>query len=117
MRIAGVTLNPKKSVRFALTKIYGIGPYRSKMICEDLNIQENTKIKDLDSDIAVKIMKVIENRGYKITGDLQREINFNKRRLINIRCYRGERLRRKLPAHGQRTHTNARSCRRVGGSL
>jgi small subunit ribosomal protein S13 len=47
-------------------------------------------------------------RGYRVEGDLRREVGENIKRMIEINCYRGIRRRRGLPVRGQRTHTNAR---------
>jgi small subunit ribosomal protein S13 len=38
-------------------------------------------------------------------------VNQNIRRLMDIKCYRGIRHRRRLPVRGQRTKTNARTRR------
>jgi small subunit ribosomal protein S13 len=44
-----------------------------------------------------------------VEGDLRKEILLNKKRLIEIKSYRGLRHRKGLPVRGQRTHTNART--------
>lgn len=41
--------------------------------------------------------------GYKVEGDLRREVALNIKRLTEIGCYRGMRHRRGLPVRGQRT--------------
>jgi small subunit ribosomal protein S13 len=46
-----------------------------------------------------------------VEGDLRREVQSNIKRLIEISCYQGIRHRMRLPAHGQRTRTNARTKR------
>ncbi|MDD4123170.1 MAG: 30S ribosomal protein S13, partial [Candidatus Pacebacteria bacterium] len=46
-----------------------------------------------------------------VEGNLRRQIKKNIRRLINITSYIGTRHARRLPAHGQRTKTNARTVR------
>jgi small subunit ribosomal protein S13 len=40
---------------------------------------------------------------------LRREVQGNLKRLMDLGCYRGLRHRKGLPAHGQRTRTNART--------
>jgi len=50
-------------------------------------------------------------KNFKVEGDLRREVQMNIKRLIEIGCYRGMRHRRNLPAHGQRTRTNARTAK------
>ena len=44
-----------------------------------------------------------------VEGDLRRELSQNRKRLMEIGCYRGLRHRRGLPVNGQRTKTNART--------
>jgi len=50
-------------------------------------------------------------REYLVEGELRKEVNLNVKRLMDIGSYRGLRHRRNLPAHGQRTRTNARTRR------
>jgi small subunit ribosomal protein S13 len=46
-----------------------------------------------------------------VEGDLRREVQLNIKRLLDLGCYRGIRHRRNLPLKGQRTKTNARTCK------
>ena len=43
--------------------------------------------------------------------DLRREVSLNIKRLQEIGSYRGMRHRRGLPVRGQKTKTNARTCK------
>jgi small subunit ribosomal protein S13 len=97
-------------VEVALTYIYGIGPMTSKKILARTRVSADTRVKDLTEDEVGRIREVID-REIKVEGDLRREVNLNIKRLIEIGCYRGVRHRRGLPAHGQRTKTNARTKR------
>jgi small subunit ribosomal protein S13 len=56
----------------------------------------------------VKIRQIID-QGYKVEGDLRRDVTQNIKRHIDVGSYRGLRHRKNLPVHGQRTHTNART--------
>lgn len=107
-RIAGITLPSEKRVEVGLTYIFGIGRSRSNEILEEAKIDRDKKVKDLTEEEINKIRQIIEKRE-KIEGDLRKEINLNIKRLIDIGCYRGLRHRRRLPARGQRTKTNART--------
>ncbi len=73
-----------------------------------LNIDVNTRVKDLTDQEVFSIQKTIDNE-YTAEGDLRKEIHMNIKRLQEIGCYRGLRHRRHLPVHGQRTRTNART--------
>jgi small subunit ribosomal protein S13 len=109
-RIAGVDIPKDKRVEVSLCYIYGIGPSLSKRILAQTGIDPDTKVKDLSDDELSRIRELID-RGYKVEGDLRREISFGIKRLIEIGCYRGLRHRKGLPVRGQRTRTNARTKR------
>ena len=107
-RIAGVDLPLNKRVQIGLTYIYGIGKSRAGKICQEANIEVNTKVKDLTEDEAVRIRNIIQRDGM-VEGDLRKAISLDIKRLMEIGSYRGLRHRRGLPVRGQRTHTNART--------
>ena len=107
-RTAGVNLPDKKRVEFALRYIYGIGPKRSRNICEELKIPAEKRVFELSDDEVLKIREVID-RDYQVEGDLRRTVAMSIKRLMDLGCYRGFRHRKGLPVHGQRTHTNART--------
>ncbi len=109
-RIAGVDIPKDKRIEVALTYLYGIGPVLSKKILEQTDVNPDTRVRDLTDDEINRIREVID-KGYKVEGDLRKEINFNIKRLIEIGSYRGLRHRRGLPVRGQRTKTNARTKR------
>ncbi len=109
-RIAGVDLPRDKRVEIGLTYIYGVGLTSSKEILQMTGVNPDIRIKDLDEAQVAKLREVIE-RNYRVEGDLRREVAMNIKRLQEINCYRGLRHRRNLPAHGQRTRTNARTKR------
>jgi small subunit ribosomal protein S13 len=109
-RIAGVDIPKDKRVEVALTYLYGIGSVLSKKILEQTDVSPDTRVRDLTDDEINRIREVID-KGYKVEGDLRKEINFNIKRLIEIGSYRGLRHRRGLPVRGQRTKTNARTKR------
>lgn len=111
-RIAGIDLPKNKRVEVGLTYIYGIGPSQSRMVLAETGVSPDTQIKDLTENEVTKLRDAIE-RERKVEGDLRREVGMNIRRLTEIGCYRGLRHRRNLPAHGQRTRTNARTKRGV----
>ena len=106
-RIAGVDLPREKRVEIGLTYIYGIGLTSSQKILKVANVNPDTRVKDLTDDQVAAIRKAME--GYKVEGDLRREVALNIKRLTEIGCYRGLRHRKGLPVRGQRTKTNART--------
>ena len=107
-RIAGVDLPRNKRMEVALTYIYGIGRSASRKILQAAGVPFDTKSDNLGDDEVVKIRQLID-QGYKVEGDLRREVSANIKRHIDISSYRGLRHRKGLPVRGQRTHTNART--------
>ncbi len=107
-RISGVDLPKNERVEIGLTRIFGIGRALSNRILEEVQIDMNTRVKDLTDEDVVNIRKAIE-KDHKVEGDLRREISMNVKRLTDIGCYRGLRHRSSLPVRGQRTKTNART--------
>ena len=106
-RIAGIDLPREKRVEVGLTYVYGIGLPSSQKILKEAGVNPDTRVKDLTDDEVSKIRKAMD--GYKVEGDLRREVALNIKRLTEIGCYRGIRHRRGLPVRGQRTKTNART--------
>jgi small subunit ribosomal protein S13 len=92
----------------ALTYIYGIGRTSSKKILQLAGVPFDTNSDKLSDDEVVKIRQILD-QGYKVEGDLRREVSANIKRHIDMSSYRGLRHRKGLPVHGQRTHTNART--------
>jgi small subunit ribosomal protein S13 len=109
-RIAGVDIPGKKRVAVALTYIYGVGWTTSHQILKVAGIDEGTRADELSEAQLAKIREVLES-GYKVEGDLRREIQGNIKRLKDLSTYRGMRHIRKLPCRGQRTRTNARTAK------
>ena len=106
-RIAGGDLPKEKRVEIGLTYVYGIGRTSSNKILAEAGVNPDTRVKDLTDEEVNSIRKAME--GYKVEGDLRREVALNIKRLTEIGCFRGIRHRRGLPVRGQRTKTNART--------
>ncbi len=117
-RIEGVNLPREKRVEYGLTYLFGIGLKRSRDILNKLNINFDTRIKDLtDQEVAALQKEVTTN--YLVEGDLRKEIKSDIKRLQDIGSYRGTRHKKGLPVRGQRTKTNARTRKgpRKAGSI
>ena len=108
--IAGVDLPREKRVEIGLTYIYGIGRVSADRILEAANVDPSTRVRDLTDDEVKRISAVIDET-MTVEGDLRREIALNIKRLQEIGCYRGIRHRKGLPVRGQKTKTNARTCK------
>ena len=110
VRIAGVDVPDRKKAHVALRSIYGVGPTVAAEILTKADIDPDMppRMNELTEAQVDRIRELVD-REYLAEGDLRREVNQNIRRLIEIGSYRGLRHRRGLPAHGQRTRTNART--------
>lgn len=109
-RICGVNLPKDKRIEAALTYISGIGRSTSNKILDELNINRNIKVHELSEADVAKLRDYIE-KNLTTEGDLRRKLSLDIKRLQDVGSYRGYRHRRKLPARGQRTKTNARTKR------
>ena len=109
-RISGVDLPREKRVEIGLTYIYGIGRASSNRILAEAGVNPDTRVKDLTDDEVKKLASIIADT-QTVEGDLRREIAMNIKRLQEIGCYRGIRHRKSLPVRGQKTKTNARTCK------
>lgn len=107
-RIAGVDLPRNKRIEVALTYIYGIGRTKASQILTESGVGPSVRTDDLTEEQVSAIRHTIEN-GYRVEGDLRRDVQTAIKRLMDLGCYRGLRHRRNLPVRGQRTHTNART--------
>ena len=108
-RIAGVDIPNDKRVVVSLTYIYGIGRTVASNILKNVNISEDKRVKDLTEEELTAIRNEVDQ--IKVEGDLRREVSLNIKRLTEIGSYRGLRHRKGLPCRGQRTKTNARTCK------
>ncbi len=107
-RIAGIDLPREKRIEIALQYIFGIGKTCARQICTAARVSLDTRTNALSEDEVRRLRETIES-GYKVEGDLRREISTNVKRLMDLGCFRGLRHRKGLPVRGQRTHTNART--------
>ena len=94
-RIAGVDLPREKRIEVGLTYVYGIGQSTADEILAGTGINRD----------------YIDKNNIMVEGDLRRNVALDIKRLTEIQCYRGVRHRKGLPCRGQRTKTNARTCK------
>jgi small subunit ribosomal protein S13 len=109
-RLAGVDLPKNKHLDRALTYIHGIGLTSARKILDKVDLPYTMNSDDVDGDDINRLRKVIEEE-YVVEGDRRREVSMDIKRLTDLGCYRGRRHRMNLPCRGQRTKTNARTCK------
>jgi len=108
VRISGINLPMDKKVYVSLSYLFGIGRKNAKDVCIAVKIDFERKMKDLTEEEVEKIRSYIDKH-FKVEGDLRAEISQNIKAKIAIGCYQGSRHRNRLPVHGQRTKTNAKT--------
>lgn len=106
--IVGTSFSAEKSVFFSLSYIYGIGSYRSKILCNKSGFGLDCRFCDIDSNQVRILENLIELSTYRWGQDLDKFQKERIRRLHSIMCYKGLRHKRGLPVRGQRTHTNSK---------
>lgn len=108
-RIAGVELEDKWKLGFALTRIKGIGWSLSEKITKETKLDPLKKVSTLTAEQIAAIAGSLE--GLATEGELVRKVRNDIQRLKTVSSYRGIRHTRGLPSRGQRTKTNARTKR------
>lgn len=99
-------------VRIALQNIFGIGPFLSHQICDQLGLPQQLRVKNLTSLQVEQLIRIV-NQYYYTGSELKRMINQDIKRLTQIGSYRGFRHILCLPVRGQRTKTNSRTVRKI----
>ena len=110
--IFGVKIPHNKKIRYALTSLYGIGFTTASKICDQLGLPINITIYDLTESQKTAISRLIK-QNYKIETTLRKDIRKNIEKYVKNESIRGFRHRHGLPVRGQRTHTNAKTQRKL----
>lgn len=99
----------------ALSSIKGIGKSTSLQICEELGISPWLSLKSCTSRHLDNVTTlVLEN--FRINDDLREQKRQARARIRSISAYRSFRYASGLPCRGQRTRSNAMTCRRLSVS-
>nr|CAD91262.1 mitochondrial ribosomal protein RPS13 [Cleistes rosea] len=109
--ISGARSVPDSKVRIASTKMDGIGPKKAIQVRSRLGISGNIKINELTKSQIDKMEQMI-SQDHVVHWEFQRGERADIERLISLSRYRGIRHQDGSPLRGQRTHTNARTCRK-----
>jgi small subunit ribosomal protein S13 len=110
--IFGIKLPQNKKIRYALTSLYGIGLTTASQICDQLSFPTNITINDLTETQKLALSRLIK-QNYKIESTLRKEVRKNIEKYVKNESIRGFRHRHGLPVRGQRTHTNAKTQRKL----
>jgi len=136
VRIANTDIDGNKKVVHGLTSIKGVGMHIATLVIDKAGINKKIKVGNLSDAQIDKIRKTLDEitdiapswmlnhrKDYETGEDIHLigpEIDMRLRDEINImkkiRCYRGIRHERGLPARGQRTRANNRRGLALGVS-
>ena len=129
IRIANVDLEGKKQIRWALTKIKGVGINFADAICSLAHVAKTNPAGQLTEQQVVALDRIIANPllaglpawmtnrrkdydsnedKHMITGALIYQHDNDLKLMKKIRCYRGVRHMQGQPVRGQRTRSNFR---------
>lgn len=126
VRILQTDIPGNKNVYVGLTRIKGISFAMSNAICHLLKIDKSKKIVDLNKEEIDSITEAVKNQGiptflrnrrkdfdsgqdkHLVITDLDLRKEFDIKRLMKIKSYKGTRHSRGLPVRGQRTRSHFR---------
>nr|YP_010394365.1 ribosomal protein S13 [Phytophthora kernoviae]UXG56220.1 ribosomal protein S13 [Phytophthora kernoviae]DAZ88373.1 TPA_asm: ribosomal protein S13 [Phytophthora kernoviae]DAZ88806.1 TPA_asm: ribosomal protein S13 [Phytophthora kernoviae] len=106
------TLSDSKSILYSLTAIYGINKYQSKKICKNIGINPQITLNKLKKNHVNRLTTYI-SKNLKIEQLLKKAKTDRLNELVTIKSNRGIRQSQGLPVRGQRTHTNARTSKKL----
>lgn len=112
MQVSGFEIQNKKKIIYSLTSIYGLEKNQGLRICYQLNLNPKLKWEKLTKNEQIEIIDFIE-RNFVVGEKKKKENNQQIKLLQQNGSYRGFRHRNALPVNGQRTHSNARSYKRL----
>nr|YP_009233116.1 ribosomal protein S13 [Phytophthora polonica]AMB20921.1 ribosomal protein S13 [Phytophthora polonica] len=106
------TISDSKSILYSLTVLYGINEYLSKKICKNIGINPQITLNKLKNNHVNRLINYI-NKNLKIEQLLRKAKTERLNDLIEIKSNRGIRQSQGLPVRGQRTHTNAKTSKKL----
>ena len=112
LHIFNKKISNSKSILYSLTILYGINKFQSYKICKNIGINPKITLSKLKNNHVNRLINYI-NKNLKIEQFLQKAKTQRLDTLIEIKSNRGIRQNQGLPVRGQRTHTNARTCKKI----
>jgi small subunit ribosomal protein S13 len=110
--LLGANISNTSPIYVGLTAIYGIGTKKALEICFELKINRKLLFKDLQENQISRLERYI-SQNYLTDSLLKKQKEQDIDLLIKNKSYRGKRHKMYYPVRGQRTHTNARTVKRV----
>jgi len=114
-RIFGKNLNKKHKLLSGLCSIFGIGKSRAGKVIAHLGLSPNMRINDLNPVQKQEIIDYLKEREIS-PSEIKKKRRDSIELLKGMRTYRGIRHKNRYPVRGQRTKTNAKTQKRIGGT-
>ena len=96
-------VSEKSTIKQALTRIFGVGPFLADSFCKKVGIRPTLKLEKVT---------IVKDKIHLKQEELSRYLYENIVRLAQVRSYRGVRHKKGLPLRGQRTRTNFKTAKR-----
>nr|YP_009420748.1 ribosomal protein S13 [Phytophthora nicotianae]ASO76741.1 ribosomal protein S13 [Phytophthora nicotianae]DAZ88923.1 TPA_asm: ribosomal protein S13 [Phytophthora nicotianae CJ01A1] len=106
------TISDSKSILYSLTVLYGINEFQSKKICKNIGINPQITLNKLKNNHVNRLINYI-NKNLKVEQLLKKLKTERLNELVEIKSNRGIRQSQGLPVRGQRTHTNAKTSKKL----
>lgn len=112
--ILDTPISLEKEFKIALKSIFGFSYIKLRHLNKvfGINVRSIYKIKDLkviERNLIAFYLPDIATFG----SELKKIISLEQDKFFSLKCYRRNRLLLGLPAHGQRTHSNGKTARRL----
>lgn len=112
MYIFNHNIKNNQSLYVSLQKVIGIGEHTSSVVCTTFGIGRNYAINNISLKSLNDILNFV-NTKLIVGNNLLKYYYINLKRYIDIKNYRGLRHRMGYTVHGQRTHTNGKTQKRL----
>ena len=106
------TISDSKSILHSLTILYGINEFQSNKICKNIGINPQITLNKLKNNHVNRLTNYI-NKHLKVEQLLKKSKTERLNELVEIKSIRGIRQSQGLPVRGQRTHTNAKTSKKL----
>ncbi len=106
------TISDSKSILYSLITLYGINEYQSKKICKNIGINPQITLNKVKNNHVNRLINYI-NKNLKVEQLLKKTKTERLNELVEIKSNRGIRQSQGLPVRGQRTHTNAKTAKKL----
>ena len=113
MSIFKVELFKNKSLKILLKSVYGLSYFFIDIIIKKTGFSYNLKSKNLSSEQIIALVVAIDNLSILISTGLKKFKFSVFDKLINLKLKKSFRLLKGLPVRGQRTHTNAKTAKKL----